>query len=194
MCQWESASDLMSSLVIIDNGSSYTDDLIALLDGLDVSHHRVIPSEFGLATLSRYTGVILSGRKRNDQLMNKINSKIIQHAITKNVKLLGICYGAEIMALTLGGAIRQSNTPQKNVHTTVEVHKDIPIVKKGLINVFESHGYEISRLPDTFDAIGDSTQCKYEIIKYQDKHVYGTQFHPEMSRDGRSMIEQFCQL
>lgn len=181
-------------LVIIDNGSSYTGDLAALLDGLGASYSRVLPSEFSLETLPRYDGIILSGRKRNDALVNKVNSKIVRYAVDSNVKLLGICYGAEITALALGGAIRRSDAPQKNVRTTVEIHKSIPIADSGSASVFESHGYEISRLPDALEAVGGSAECKYEIIKYRGRHVYGTQFHPEMSRDGRGMIERFCQL
>ena len=189
-------------LLVVDNGSSYTGDLLALLEGLDVQYKKVISSEFDPDDLSLQTGqdnsrggIILSGRKRNDRLMNRVNSKIIRRAVDARIKLLGICYGAEIMALSLGGTIARSAAPQRNVHTVVNVTRDTPLADAGsALDVFESHSYEISRLPSMLESIGGSAECRHEIIRYGDRHVYGTQFHPEMSRDGRRIIERFCGL
>lgn len=189
-------------LLVVDNGSSYTGDLLALLEGLDVQYKKVIPSEFDPDDLSLQTGqdnsrggIILSGRKRNDRLMNRVNSKIIRRAVDARINLLGICYGAEIMALSLGGTIARSAAPQRNVHTVVNVTRDTPLADAGsALDVFESHSYEISQLPDMLESIGGSAECQHEIIRYGDRHVYGTQFHPEMSRDGRRIIERFCGL
>ena len=183
------------TLLVVDNGSSYTDELVVLLDDLDVTYRRIKPFDLDLDTLPEYGGIVLSGRKRNDKLVNKVNSKVIKHAIENHIRLLGICYGAEILALTLGGAIKRSNAPQKNVRNIINIHKDVPIVDKGDVSVYESHSYEISRLPDALEAVAGSTTCTYEIVKYVGRdNVYGVQFHPEMSRDGRDMIERFCKL
>ena len=183
-------------MLVVDNGSSYTGDLTALLDGLGCPYRRVIPSDLAgaLDTLPTYDGIILSGRKRNDRTMNMTNSKVIRYAAESDTKLLGICYGAEIMALALGGTVRRSDSPQKNTHISVNVTKDTPISPAGLISVFESHRYEVSRLPPPLEAVGSSETCRYEIIRHAGKKMYGAQFHPEMSRDGRAMIERFCRL
>jgi len=106
--------------------------------------------------------------------------------------LLGICYGAEILALTLGGTIRKSESIQKG-NEIIEILKDNLIIKNP-INAFESHAFEISKLPDMLITIGKSNNCKYEIIQHKDKLVFGTQFHPEMSVDGNNLIENFCSL
>src|SRR5439155_10572610 len=55
--------------------------------------------------------VILSGRRMNDREINIVNSRIIRQCFENNIPLLGICYGAEILALTLGGAIRKMDMP-----------------------------------------------------------------------------------
>ena len=62
------------------------------------------------------------------------------------------------------------------------------------LDVFESHSFEISKLPRILITIGKSTNCKYEIIQYEKKPIFGTQFHPEMSKDGNDLIEKFCSL
>ena len=183
-------------MLVVDNGSSYTDDLAAVLEGFGCAYRRMIPSEISAGELPAYGGFILSGRKRNDRLVNEVNSKIVRHAVSAGAKLLGICYGAEIMALCMGGTIRRSEVPQRNVRCTVVVSKPTPITPDAgaSMDVFESHAYEISRLPGPFESVGGSADCRHEIIRHVGRHVYGTQFHPEMSRDGRRMVERFCGL
>lgn len=183
-------------MLVVDNGSSYTDDLAAVLEKFDCPYRRVIPSEISAEELPTYGGFILSGRKRNDRLVNEVNSRVVRHAVSSGAKLLGICYGAEIMALCMGGTIRRSEVPQRNMRCAVVVSKPTPITPDAgaSMDVFESHTYEISRLPPAFESVGGSPDCRHEIIRYKGRDVYGTQFHPEMSRDGRRMVERFCGL
>jgi GMP synthase (glutamine-hydrolysing) len=60
--------------------------------------------------------------------------------------------------------------------------------------VYQSHSYEISHLGKSLSQIAKSDSCNYEIIQYQHSTVFGTQFHPEMSEDGLSLIEKFTEL
>ena len=43
------------------------------------------------------------------EYINAVNSKIIKYAVSEKKLLLGICYGAEILAITLGGTIKKSD-------------------------------------------------------------------------------------
>lgn len=181
-------------MLVVDNGSSYTDDLIEVLDGFDTPYKRIMSTNLDVGTLSEYGAFILSGRRRNSRSMNVVNSQVVRHTMVTGTKLLGICYGAEIMALALGGTIRRSAAPQKNVHTTVRVTKQTPVAPPGSMDVFESHKYEVSCLPPQTVSVGESAECRYEIIRHAVYDMYGTQFHPEMSRDGRGLIERFCML
>ena len=65
---------------------------------------------------------------------------------------------------------------------------------EGKNTVFESHSYEISKLGSSLDVIAESENCKNEIVKHKELLIYGTQFHPEMTKDGQSMIEKFVKL
>ena len=105
---------------------------------------------------------------------------------------MGICYGAEILALTLGGTIRKLTFSQKGTET-INIQRENPLYTDNL-QVFESHGFEISKLPDILLVIGESKNCKFEIIQYDKKPIFGTQFHPEMSNDGQNLIQKFCSL
>ena len=179
-------------LLVVDNGSIYTKNLTNFLTEKNISFDTKTPNTLDLNTLSNYDSFILSGRRKNEKKINEINSKIVNYSLSHNSKLLGICYGAEILALTLGGTIKKSPSLQKG-DETVKIFENNLIQNDSLL-VFESHNFEISKLPKELIPIGESINCKYEIIMHVDKPIFGTQFHPEMSLDGNSLIEKFCLL
>ena len=179
-------------LLVVDNGSVYTKNLTNFLTQKTILFEIQTPNTLDLTSLSNYDSFILSGRRKNEKKINEINSKIVNHSIKHNSKLLGICYGAEILALTLGGTIKKSPSLQKG-DETVKIFEN-NLIKDNLLLVFESHNFEISKLPKDLFPIGESINCKYEIVKHVNKPIFGTQFHPEMSQDGNNLIEKFCLL
>ncbi|MGI0010213.1 MAG: glutamine amidotransferase-related protein, partial [Nitrosopumilaceae archaeon] len=90
-------------LLVVDNGSVYTKSLLDFLIEKRIQHDAITFDKIILSGLSKYSALILSGRRKNNSLMNAVNSKIIKYVVTEKKPLLGICYGAEILALTLGG-------------------------------------------------------------------------------------------
>jgi len=179
-------------LLVVDNGSIYTKNLTDFLNEKNIFFEKQIPQLLDLNSLENYDSVILSGRRRNEKKTNEINSKIIIYSIKNNMKLLGICYGAEILALTLGGTIRKISSLQKG-NETIKISKE-NLISNDSLDVFESHWFEISKLPSVLVPLADSKNCKYEIIQYEKKQIFGTQFHPEMTQDGHNLIEKFCSL
>ena len=179
-------------LLVVDNGSIYTKNLI---DFLSENKVKFIVSKFDEVDSldkSGFDSVILSGRIKNSKNMNAINSQIIQNAISERKSLLGICYGAEILALTLGGTIKKSSKHVKGQETVIVEGENK--ICHGEINVFESHKYEISQLGSQLYSLASSQSCKYEIVKHNDLNIFGTQFHPEMSSDGQSIIQAFLSI
>ena len=179
-------------LLVVDNGSIYTKKLTSFLKEKNFLFDIQNPQFLDIESLNKYDSFILSGRRINSQKTNEINSKLVKYSIKNNKKLLGICYGAEILALTLGGTIRKISSLQKG-QEKITILKENPISTKSL-NVYESHGFEISKLPRDLVHLANSENCKYEIIQYHEKLIFGTQFHPEMSKDGHNLIEKFCLL
>ena len=179
-------------LLVVDNGSVYTENLTRLLEEQGAEFERRAPHDLRSDRFGDFDAVILSGRKRNERRTNEINSGVIRHAIGSDAKLLGICYGAEILALTLGGTIRRMDRLHKG-EEMVKTTAENPI-SDGVMSVFESHRYEISKLPETLTPVAVSAGGRYEIIRYRDRNIFGTQFHPEMSSDGHDLIRRFCQI
>lgn len=176
-------------LLVVDNGSVYTKSLIDFLNEKNILYKTMPFDKIILSELSKYSALILSGRRKNNSLMNVINSKIIKHAVTEKKPLLGICYGAEILALTLGGTLKKMDQIHKG-NQEIEILKTNPLCS-GKINVFESHSYLISKIDTAFTRIAKSDVCDFEMIQYDDLNIFGTQFHPEMSSDGKLLLERF---
>jgi GMP synthase (glutamine-hydrolysing) len=179
-------------LLLVDNGSVYTPEITKFLLTTKLKFQSYPFAKVKLPDLEQFDSFILSGRRENFKEMNALNSSIIKHAITNSKPLLGICYGAEILALSLGGTIKKINPPQKGKQS-VFVTKPNPLCE-GKIDVFQSHSYEISKLNGSLVGIAESDTCKYEIIQHKRLQIYGTQFHPEMSSDGHKLIYAFISL
>ena len=177
-------------LLLVDNGSVFTKDIAKTLSNSNVEFEQKLFDEINLDDVEKFDSYILSGRRQNDSKMNAKNSKIILHAVNEKKKLLGICYGAEILALALGGTIRKSSV----IRGEQEIVSNEISLCNGKNNVFESHSYEISKLGSLLDVIAVSENCKNEIVKHKELSIFGTQFHPEMTRDGQIMIEKFTKL
>ena len=176
----------------MDNGSIYTKNLVNFLSEKKIKFTSQKFDEVNLSDIQQFNSFILSGRRKNDRKINAVNSKIIKHAVTEEKSLLGICYGAEILAITLGGTIKKSDRHVKGEETvTVESQNKLC---NGEMDVTESHKYEISQLGTELHNLASSKSCRYEIVKHNNLNIFGTQFHPEMSTDGQNMIESFLSL
>jgi GMP synthase (glutamine-hydrolysing) len=162
------------------------------IKNLDVTFEYHVFSDVSSLDLGKYSSIVLSGRRKNNSEMNMINSKLVKHSIDGNKPLLGICYGAEILALTLGGTIKKMTFSRHGLYK-VEITKDNPLCS-GIIDAFESHSYMVSKLDSSFIPLASSSDCKFEVFQYGGKNIFGTQFHPEMSTDGKSLLEKFCSV
>ncbi|MBT3743980.1 MAG: C26 family cysteine hydrolase domain-containing family [Thaumarchaeota archaeon] len=177
-------------LLLVDNGSVFTKDISITLSKSDVKFEKKSFDEISLDEIKKYNSFILSGRRQNNSQMNAKNSKIILHAVNEKKKLLGICYGAEILALALGGTIRKSSV----IRGEQEIISNESALCTGKKIVFESHSYEISKLGNSLESIANSENCNNEIVKHKELLIYGTQFHPEMTKDGQTIITKFTKL
>ena len=176
----------------MDNGSIYTKNLIDFLSEKKIEFINQKFDEVNISDVQKFHSFILSGRRKNDKKINAVNSKIIKHAVSNEKSLLGICYGAEILAITLGGTIKKSGNPVRGEETVVIESKNE--ICNGELGVTESHKYEISQLGTELHNLAGSKSCKCEIVKHNSLNIFGTQFHPEMSIDGQNMIEDFLSL
>lgn len=180
---------------MVDNLSPFTPDILDCLARLKVEYSYKRFSEVSDGDLAASGRVILSGRRKNSKEVNAANSAIVRHCHRAGKPMLGICYGAEIIALTLGGSIRRMQAHVQGT-TPVSISAANPLAQdRQSISVYESHAYCVARLPDGFQSLASSQYCEHEMFSNDSKKIYGTQFHPEKSgADGMMVLHNFTKL
>ena len=182
------------AVLVVDNLSPFTADILSCLDQLDKPYLHKRFSEVSNEDLAQCDKVILSGRRKYNRQINAVNSNIIRYCHCRNKPLLGICYGAEIIALTLGGSIRKMPAQVQGM-TEVSLSSPNPLTEgKKSIFAYQSHRYCIAKLPSNFKSLANSKYCEHEVFSNNSK-MYGTQFHPEKSGgDGLALLKNFLTI
>ena len=178
-------------ILVIDNGSTSLGALVDRLRFLRVNFR--VQNHAQRPELTPFSGVIITGRAVASQDSNRDNSKMIQAAASGGIPVLGICYGAEIIATTFGGTLRRLENRLKEWRA-VSVIIQNPLLEKDNLQAYESHGYKICRLSSILESVARSAVTDNEAIRHRQLWIYGTQFHPELSGDsGTAIIRNFVQ-
>jgi GMP synthase (glutamine-hydrolysing) len=120
--------------------------------------------------------VILSGGE--DSVFNPTAPTISDHdlsVVMQHSVLLGICYGAQLLAVKLGGKVTPAATPE-NGEVAAFVQRPFGDYRGG--TVVMNHNDEISILPPAWEIIASTTHCRHALVGLD--RVYAVQFHPEV--------------
>ena len=138
-------------------------------------------------------GVILSGSPYS--VYEERAFKFDFSQIRGKYPILGICYGAQLMAYTFGGNVEPEGTREYGRANLEFMEKDNPILKNFAENsqVWMSHGDTITKLPEGFRAIASTSTVKYAAYAANDEKIWGVQYHPEVfhSVDGTLLLKNF---
>lgn len=110
------------------------------------------------------------------------------------VPVLGICYGAQLMAYRLGGKIDSAPTSEYG-HTDVIIDdKEGILSAAGDVNVcWMSHTDYISEPPEGFVITAHTDDCPVAAMENREKGFYAVQFHPEVNHteNGFEFLKKF---
>jgi len=113
------------------------------------------------------------------------------------VPVLGICYGCQLMAHTLGGKVTAAQDDSAREYGKTETFYDTncPLFK-GLPSQgisWMSHGDYMEKVPDGFELAAHSKACPNVVIADVKRGFYGVQYHPEVNHteNGVKMIRNF---
>jgi GMP synthase (glutamine-hydrolysing) len=113
------------------------------------------------------------------------------------VPVLGICYGCQLMAQSLGGSVTAAEEDTAREYgKTVTYYDNSCLLFKGLPAEgvsWMSHGDYMAQVPSGFELVGHTAMCPNVAIAYASRGFYGVQFHPEVNHteNGSLMLKNF---
>lgn len=147
--------------------------------------------------LQKFKGIIISGspKSANDNIdwiwklkeLVQNAAKVWEEAPKQRSKIIGVCFGHQLIASALGGKVERN--PDKDFVAQTEEIKPAfdcekeklfaDLFKEGPLRIVECHGECVRELPQGAQSLGTSMSCKHEIVKYKE-NILGIQAHPEM--------------
>ena len=181
------------TVLVVDFGAQYAQLIARRVRDARVYSEivpRTMPVEEMLARHPR--GIIFSGGPAS---VHVEGAPSIDPAIyDAGVPVLGICYGAQLVALQLGGDVRRTGGGEYG--RTTMTRQGSSVVLAGLPEeqvVWMSHGNAIQSAPDGFAVTASSPGAPVAALEDRDRAIYGVQFHPEVvhTERGQDVLRAF---
>ena len=182
-----------SKILILDFGSQYTQVIARRIRECQV-YSEIIRFDTPVAEVaaSKPKGLILSGGPAS--VYDKGAPQIDPEIFSLGVPVLGICYGLMLMAHHLGGRVVFTGRREYGAGV-LHVTKGSELLD-GLgeqIDVWNSHGDEVTVLPKGLRVAGTTEGCDFAAVEDPERKLYGLQFHPEVAHTprGREILQNF---
>lgn len=182
---------MQKGIIILDFGSQYN-QLIARRIREHGVYSEVIPFNTPVEEIvaKNPSGIILSGGPSS---VNAENAHLVEKSLLeKNIPILGICYGMQLITHLLGGTVKKGIKGEYG-KAQLEIQKSNDLLSgvSRSSTVWMSHFDEVESLPEGFNTNGMTDVIS--AISNESKHIYCVQFHPEVSHteEGAKMLENF---
>ena len=130
--------------------------------------------------------------RQTEKFLKNLIDDILFNKKYPKLKLLGICFGMQIIVSALGGTIKKMAGEHRGKPEDIEIiddkfynfnfYKNSGVEKKKILRINEAHGDEIVKYPDEKYKIrlyGSSKSCKTEIMVDDQEKILLIQGHPE---------------
>lgn len=182
----------MQKILIIDFGSQYTQLIARRVRELNV-YCEIHPFNKIPELDADVKGVILSGSPAS--VRDADAPKPDLSAIKGKLPLLGVCYGAQLLANEYGGEVEGAPSREygRAMLTVVDPQDALMRGLPSPTQVWMSHGDTITRLPENYRIIGSTENVRAAAYHIEGEQTWGIQFHPEVyhSTDGTQLLSNF---
>ena len=182
----------MQKILIIDFGSQYTQLIARRVRELNV-YCEIHPFNHFPEPDADTLGVILSGSPSS--VRDADAPKPDLSAIKGKLPLLGVCYGAQLLANEYGGEVEGAPSREygRAMLTVVDPADALMQNVPSPTQVWMSHGDTITRLPENYHVIGSTENVRAAAYHIEGEQTWGIQFHPEVyhSTDGTQILSNF---
>ena len=187
------ANSTHSKIFILDFGSQYTQVIARRVRECQV-YSEIVRFDTPATEIAaaKPNGIILSGGPAS--VYDKSTPQIDPEIFTLGIPVLGICYGLMLMAHHLGGQVvftgrREYGAGMLHIKNGSELFNGLG----NQLDVWNSHGDEVTALPKGFCVIGTTEGCDLAAVEDRQRKLYGLQFHPEVAHTprGREILQNF---
>jgi len=183
---------MAEQILILDFGSQYTQLIARRVRELDV-YCEIHPFNKIPEIGPEVKGIILSGSPCSVRDEGAPNIDLTQ--LRGRLPILGVCYGAQLLAHQNGGEVVPSETREYGRANLAHIDTHMPLFKEmnHLSQVWMSHGDSIKTLPANFEIIASTHSVRVAAFKISNEETYGIQFHPEVthSTEGKNLLRNF---
>jgi GMP synthase (glutamine-hydrolysing) len=180
-------------VLVVDLGAQYA-QLIARRVREAHVYSEIVPHDLSASELAgrRPAGIILSGGPAS--VYEEGAPQIDPGILGLGVPVLGICYGHQLMARSLGGEVaatgqREYGRTTLHTRTPSVVLRDLPATD----SVWMSHGDAVTRTPEGFRVTASTDQIPVAAMEDPERGLFSVQFHPEVSHtaNGQAVMKRF---
>ena len=181
-------------ILILDFGGQYN-QLIARRVREHHVYCEIMPWKKSLEEIKAKNpkGIIFTGGPNS--VYDDASPKVDPALFALGVPILGICYGCQLIAYTLGGKVGHAAELSEYGKAEVAFDTTSKLLKGIGANeiCWMSHTDYVTELPEGFRIIGKTPTCPAAAIECEAKGFYGVQFHPEVNHTpkGSALIKNF---
>ena len=183
---------MQEKIIIIDFGSQYTQLIARKIRELNV-YCEIHPCTHLPEFDDSVKGVVLSGSPFS--VRDTEAPRIDVLGLRNRYPVLGICYGAQLMAQLYGGEVQQADMREYGRAKLHIVARDCLLFAgmKDDSQVWMSHADTIMKKPEGAEIIANSNNIEVAAYHIQGEKTYGIQFHPEVyhSEEGQKLLKNF---
>ncbi len=183
---------MQEQILILDFGSQFTQLIARRLREMNV-YCEIHPFNKIPEITADIKGVILSGSPHSVRQENPLNPNL--DGIKGKLPLLGICYGAQLLAHFYGGEVGKSNSREYGRANLSFVEDNNPLFKdiSNESQVWMSHADTILKVPENYNIIASTHDVKVAGFAINNEQTWGIQFHPEVfhSTEGATLLQNF---
>jgi GMP synthase (glutamine-hydrolysing) len=182
---------MSQQILILDFGSQYTQLIARRVRELNV-YCEIHPFNKVPKLTPDVKGVILSGSPCS---VRDNGAPSVDMSAFENVPVLGVCYGAQLIAHLGGGNVLPSQMREYGRARLSAVDHHNELLKEMTLDtqVWMSHADTIASVPSNFEIIATTPSVAVAAFKIKDKAVWGIQFHPEVTHttEGKNLLRNF---
>lgn len=179
-------------VLILDFGGQYNQLIARRVRELNV-FCDLLPCDMSLEKIKEYNpiGIIFTGGPNS--VYEDGSPKIDPAVFTLGVPVLGICYGCQLMAHTLGGVVERAAASEYGKAEVEYVQSPLTLDMPEKAVCWMSHTDRITRLPEGFKMLAKSELCPFAAFGDEQRGLYGVQFHPEVNHTymGTTILKNF---